>query len=167
MKKIVRLTESDLFNIVKLIINEGEDNMVLYHGGDNLEGEDIRIPIFLTPDRKIAEWYGFQRGGWINKFHLDINKPLNDMNDFGMVLESIGIDLDEMDDDMLIKLNGGKFYGGGYLDIIYYKPFREAAKELGYDVIVMEDAGNQDTTGLAYLPLYKDKLHFIGSIPLP
>jgi hypothetical protein len=36
-------------------------------------------------------------------------------------------------------------------------------KKFGYDVIIWEDAGNQDTTGLAYIPLYKNKLHYIKS----
>jgi hypothetical protein len=38
--------------------------------------------------------------------------------------------------------------------------------KFGYDVIIWEDAGSQDTTGLVYLPLYKDKIHFVNSTPL-
>jgi len=167
---------------MKIIITEEQLEMImggktLYHGGHNLEGKDISLPMFLTPIKRIAEWYGYQRGGWLNEFYLDIDKPLDSMDDWKLVLEDIGIDWDEFNGDMVWQLNkkdsnrenwSRKWVelGGDILDIIYYKPFRESMKKFGYDVIIWEDAGNQDTTGLVYLPLHKDKIHFVNSTPL-
>jgi hypothetical protein len=164
---------------MKIIITEQQlekimGDKILYHGGHSLEGKDIMFPMFLTPKRSIAEWYGYQRGGWLNEFYLDIDKPLDSIDDWKIVLENIGIDWDDFNGDMVWELNrkdsnrenwSRKWVelGGDILDIIYYKPFRESMKKFGYDVIIWEDAGNQDTTGLVYLPLYKDKLHYIKS----
>ena len=157
-----------------LIKEENEGQTILYHGGHNLEGKNIKFPMFLTPVKRIAEWYGYERGDWINEFYLDIDKPLDSVDDWKLVLEDIGIDWDDFDGDMVWQLNKkdsnrGNWnrtwgeLGGDILDIIYYKPFRESMKKFGYDVIIWEDAGNQDTTGLVYIPLYKNKLHYIKS----
>jgi len=92
---------------------------------------------------------------------------LRGVEDWRLVLEDIGVDYDELlenPEDVVWELNR-KDYGGGMMDIIYYKPFRESLMKFGYDVIIWEDSGNQDTTGLVYIPLYKDKVHFVGSTP--
>jgi hypothetical protein len=170
MKHLKTINEYQVTDIS--IKGDGKD--IFYHGGNNLEGKDINLPIFLTPVKKIAEWYGYQRGGWINEFYLDFNKPLDSVDDWNIVLGNIGIDWDDFNGDMVWQLNrkdsdrenwsrSWNELGGDILDIIYYKPFRESMIKFGYDVIIWEDSGNQDTTGLVYIPLYKDKIHFVKS----
>jgi len=178
MKFIITESQRDRITILRrgdyIIKEENEGQTILYHGGHNLEGKNIKFPMFLTPIKRIAEWYGYERGDWINEFYLDIDKPLDSVDDWKLVLEDIGIDWDEFDGDMVWQLNKkdsdrGNWnrtwgeLGGDILDIIYYKPFRESMNKFGYDVIIWEDAENQDTTGLVYIPLYKNKLHYIKS----
>jgi len=154
--------QENIIRIMEMMGISGED-IILYHGGDNLNGKKIKFPIFLTPDKNIVEWYAHERGGWVNEFSMGIKKSLDNFSDWKDILEDIGINPNEFNDDMVWKLNNKKDYGGGIMDMIYYKPFRDAVIGRGYDVIIGEDSGNQETTGIVYLPLDNSSLRFIKS----